>query len=494
MPPAPLPFPVTALPGRRPGEGQGDLLNTFARKVGNVVRWQRVPGTRRLTPERAPPFKPRGQIIVDPYVISVWDETVTRTIADGTVEAMVGAALAGTGIVTMARNLHTPVQVVAVSGGFAYVLNMETNAVEIYPPNSVDSGLGNVNSVDYYSGYFVFSRSNGTIVATDLQTLEFNDLSFAMAESDPDGLLRVFGSSPVLLACGPSTIEVYQDVGTAPFPFQRVTVIPVGLISQGAIAGGGSQWDRPALFVAHDHTVRMLKGYDPVIVSNEDVSFDIERVARAGLADTLVAQVYTHGDNAMWSLTSDSWTWEFNISTQLWHRRQSYNFGQMVPWRARFAVHSGRRWIAQDELQGGLLEISNEVQDEPSLAVGHKAPLVMRCESASLGEFPANIRLPAVFLDFAVAPAVLGYPDPKVLLSWSHDGGATWSNPLERTLGGQGEYRTLVALRNLGRSSHHGVRLAWEVYDPVPVTFTSAVATRVQPSRPRQVGLGGADG
>ena len=130
--------------------------------------------------------------------------------------------------------------------------------------------------------------------------------------------MRVFSAPPMLLACGSDTIEVWQDVGSSPFPFQRVTVIPCGLIGTSAIAGGGRVWDRSVLFVAHDHTVRQLKGYDPIIVSNEDVAHDIEECARSGLADQFRAQVYTHGDNAIWSLTGahddeHQWTWEYNL-------------------------------------------------------------------------------------------------------------------------------------------------------------------------------------
>ena len=117
---------------------------------------------------------------------------------------------------------------------------------------------------------------------------------------------------------------------------------------------------------------------------------------------------------------------------------------------------------------------------------------------------PANVRMPAIYLDFTVGFDVAGTPDPAVLLSWSHDGGATWANPLERHLGGQGEYRTLVTLRNTGRSSHQGMRLRWECADPVPVAFHGAIAPRTTASRPRQVdvvtapappfGIGGAVG
>ena len=64
MPPVALPFPVSAMPGRRPGEGQGDLINVFARKVGNVIRWQRVPGTARFTDRSGE--EPAPGLLLDP--------------------------------------------------------------------------------------------------------------------------------------------------------------------------------------------------------------------------------------------------------------------------------------------------------------------------------------------------------------------------------------------------------------------------------------------
>ena len=455
--------------------------------------------------------------MVDNYLLSVWGDTVTRTLADGSEETLVGT-LPGDEPVTMARNLATPPDVVAVAGGLAWWLDLGaglTGEIHPYPDTVLDPGtpeettivLGPVNSVDYYSGYFVFSRPNNEIVASNLQTIDLDGLSFDKAEAAPDTLYRVYGASPILLVCGPDTIEVWQDVGASPFPFQRVTVIPVGLIAPWAIAGGAKIWDRPVLFVANDATVRQLKGYDPIIVSNESVVADIEELAAAGDADTLQAQVYTHGDNAIWSLSSPSWTWEYNLSTSAWHRRQSYqprhhHTNAPAPWRARFAARFDHKWYAQDELDGGLLEITVTAQQEPDivrLPTSHpdtpifydiyRAPLIARCESAAAKEMPVNLRLPTIYLDFTVGHDVSGMPEPVVMLSWSHDGGATWSNPLSRHLGGRGEYRTLVKLNNTGRSSWQGMRLRWEVVNPVPVVFHGAVAPRAQPSRPRQIGV-----
>ena len=84
----------------------------------------------------------------------------------------------------------------------------------------------------------------------------------------------------------------------------------------------------------------------------------------------------------------------------------------------------------------------------------------------------------------------LGVPDPGVMLSWSHDGGATWANPLERRLGGEGEYRTLVTLRTPavvapGHAPALGVRRPGA--GGVPRRNRAAA----QPSRPRQVGVRG---
>jgi hypothetical protein len=510
VPPVSLPFPVSALPGRRPGEGQGDLLNVFARKVGNLIRWQRVPGTTRFTPPMIGPsfttFTPRGQLVVDNFLVSVWGDTVTVTLPNGDVTVLTGLPLPGVGPVTMARNMRQPTpDVVVVADGNAFVINLATNTVVAYPPSSEGAtSLVPINSVDYFSGYFVFSRPNGYIVASELQQLDWLALSVARAEANPDGLLRMFSSQPVLLACGTETIELYQDVGSSPFPFQRVTVIPCGLLSTFAIAGGGSRWDRPLLWVAHDRTVRQLNGADPVIVSTEDVVSDIEEAVVNGEADYLYAQAYTHGPNAIWSLSSPNWTWEYNLSTAGWHRRQSYYpdspTPERAPWRGYFTVRFDHRWLAQDAIDGGLLEVTSDAQAEPSIRrlrpsgdtlveTTLQAPLIARCESGPTKEVPANIRMAVIYLDFTVGFDVDAAPEPAVFISWSHDGGATWSNPLERMIGGKGQYRTMVQLRSTGRSSHHGVRVRWECVDPVPLAFHGALSPRTSASRPRQVGV-----
>lgn len=485
----PIPWPVSARPydshGSN-GESQGDLLNVYAMKAGDQVQWKRVPGLARFTPFRNDPSSrnPRGQLAVDNYIISAWDEGLEATTAAGTVVPIAGN-VAGERPVYMARNMRTVPQIAIVAEGGAYLASTDTLSVGAYPLSNINgqmvNNLGFVNSVDYYAGYFVFSRPDGTIVCSDLQNAQIPDLSWDKADTTADGLLRILNNGDTVLAMGQRTIEVWQDVGKSPFPLARATVLPVGLLAQNAVAGGPGVWERGVLFVANDFTVRQLDGYTPTIVSNDAVSRDL--YAARFQPERLRAQVYAFNGHAIWSLSHDAWTWEYNLNTGSWHRRESYGHGRF---RGLFATNFANRWLVQDEVRDGLLEIDAAVYHEDGTR------LVAQLTSAALKDFPVSVRVPVLYFDFEtglgdVQAAGREGSDPVAMLSWSHDGGLVYSNPLARSLGRQGQRSALIALRNTGRSTHRGITLRWTITDPVDITFRAAVAPTTNPSRPRQV-------
>lgn len=489
-----IPWPVTARLHSNhnfTGEHQGDLLNVYALKVGDVIQWKRAPGLKRFTPsaDEASRRNPRGTLPVDNYLLSVWTDEAEAVTANKTVIPLTGE-LIGEKPVTMARNMRQIPEIAIVTENGAYLANLDSMTVVPYPLTDVSEAqdgsemvdnLGAVNSVDYYSGYFIFTRGDGTIVASDLQNAIIPDLSWDKAESMADGGMRVVNNGDTVLIFGQRSIEVWQDVGKSPFPLARAAVLPVGLLGQFAVAGGPQVWDRSILFVANDFTVRQLDGYTPQIVSNEAVSRDI--MDARFTADQIVASVYAFNSNAIFTLTHPDWTWEYNLTTGSWHRRRSYHRSN---WRARFPSNFAYRWLAQDQLEDGLAEIDPDVFDEMG------ARLLVQLTSAALKDFPASVRVPALYFDFEVGlgrveAAGREGTDPAVYLSWSHDGGATWSNPLARSLGRQGQRSTLITLRNTGRSSHRGIMLRWETTDPVDITFRQAVSNTVHASRPRQV-------
>ena len=59
--------------------------------------------------------------------------------------------------------------------------------------------------------------------------------------------------------------------------------------------------------------------------------------------------------------------------------------------------------------------------------------------------------------------------DPTVDISWSDDGGYSFSTPVQRKIGEQGKSKTIVALNGVGASGQKGRQWRLHVSDPVYV-------------------------
>ncbi|MET0651201.1 MAG: hypothetical protein ABWY63_01700 [Hyphomicrobiaceae bacterium] len=478
----PIPWPTTALPGRLPGESQGTLVNAYAVKIGQQINIRRVAGLRRYLTSTATALKrPRGQLEVEGRLIHVWDGEAFILNADGSNHLLFGS-MPGDYPVTIARNMRqTGAEVIIVGEEGAREVRLVDDTISAHP----SAGLENVNSVEYFSGYFIFTEEGGLVIASELQSKITNTAtSNQLSSYAADKLWRTKSIGNSLAVMGSQSIEFWVDVGASPFPLQRQQSIDVGLLSRWAVAGGSNVWENGLLWVAGDYTVRQLNGYQAQVISTDDVSSDIRAISAS--YEDLVAQVYVFNAQPIFSLSSRQWTWEYNLASGSWHKRESY---AMPFWRAVFAVNYDNRWIAQDVAVKGtnaLMEITPDAYDED----GER--LRWMIESAPLKEFPANIRIPSIDIDMTVGLGQMGTPapfqtDPVVMVSWSHNGGAHWSNPLARSMGSEGRYATKVSVRNIGRSTHQGVMFRLEVTDPVWIQLTSAISMRTQPSRPRGV-------
>jgi hypothetical protein len=106
----------------------------------------------------------------------------------------------------------------------------------------------------------------------------------------------------------------------------------------------------------------------------------------------------------------------------------------------------------------------------------HGTDLVCTLESGAMKNFPG--RLVVARADFKFGSGVgmangtdLTQTDPRVAVSWSNDGGATWGNELHRPLGLQGQYGNLVRVNRTGITTANGRRWRLRVSDPVDFIF-----------------------
>jgi hypothetical protein len=483
MPSTPIEFPQSSFPSHfdnQPSESQGRLLNTYVEQESQQSVYKRIPGTKFFADTLV--SHPRGMMEADGYVYGAYEDCVIKIGPDGVATQLTGE-LPGIDRCTWAKNnaLATPPRdmvVVCEAGAF----EVTPEAVTPYPGSILPS---NPTSTCHLDGYIFFTFPDGKIYATGLNTLGSNleppddaDIdaqSFTTAESNPDGLLRGIVSGRQLFAMGAASIEVYQNVGTSPFPLSRAAVIPVGLIGTFAAAGGNETdgWDSPPLFVAADGTVRQFSGYDPKIVSTRTVERFI--AAQPNNGRDITAYVYTFLGNSVFGIKGnganpDERCFEYNTSTGQWHERQSQGY---FTWRGHRTVWAFGRWLVGDVGSTHLRFLDANAQGED------RDQIPCRIESKCMKNFPDRLAIPRADFMFAqgVGHAVQQDPiqtDPVTEISWSNDGGGTWSRPLRRALGQQGEFGWDVRINRTGMTTKAGRRWRVDVSDPVAFVFLGA--------------------
>lgn len=368
-----------------------------------------------------------------------------------------GGTIDGEGPVTIARNNNAETDIVITTGSNTYVVR--STSVQQYP----DGNVGVPNSVSFLDAYLVFTYADGTIRASDVNVTDIPGLSYTRAESSPDGLLRGVTSRRFFYAMGSSSIEIYQNVGNIDFPFQRVYVLDTGLYGQFAVAGDNVDgWDNPILFVASDGTVRALQDYQSAIISTDAVSRDILSADK----NDIFCFCYNFDANPVFVVTSSLFTWEYNLKTQGWHERRSFNRFMEDTWRGKHSVQAFDKWLVADKETGVIYQI------DPAELTEDGKPLVYLVESETMTGFPQQVACRRLDLDFAV-----GYGsergldpieiDPTIDIIWSTDGGVSYGVPVQRKLGREGRYSNLVSVLGLGQSFSQGWRFIIRISDPI---------------------------
>lgn len=461
--PTQIPFPLSTSPGSRTQESAGRIINAYAEPLGqgapSSVVYHRAPGLNSWGASVATGFRGAAEFGGQLYV--AYSGRLDRYSSAGGNSVLWGA-LSGDAKGFFARNnAATPSLVFCdPDGNVAY-----TDAGGVLHNGYPDPDLPSVNSACDVDGYIVFTAANGRAYATDLNSLDVNPLSFATAESKPDGLVRGVGYAGQLFLFGNYSTEVWTNVGTSPFPFARQYVIQRGLAGPYCIAGYENGFGKGVAFVGDDNGVYLLSGLTPNKISPPDLDTLIEAVADKR---ELEASVYISHGHAFWQLSCSAWTWTFNLNNNKWHERQSYN---LLRSRMSGAVYAFGKWLCGDTVTSRINEITASVATE----VGE--PLRVRLESGPVENWPAGSHVGRADFNFTTGVGLLTTgpvteTNPVVELSWSDDGGQTYYAARPRDLGAYHDTNAMVSLVSCtGRSSWNGRRWRIDMSDPVHFGF-----------------------
>jgi hypothetical protein len=392
----------------------------------------------------------RGGIVLNgiPYVVYgaiLYRLTLTTATALGTVPGANYVDMAGDGINIM---------LVTDDDGYYYD---GTTVQQITDPDF--PGAAWVENID---GYYVVQEPNSGrfYVSANRDPSSWDALEFATAEQAPDDLVGGLVNQGELCLFGKESFE-FNYVGTnTDFPLERTASGSgdIGLLSR----FGAANCDNTIFFPGHDGIVYRMDGYTPVRISQPGIEQAIENMADK----TCFSMSWKEGGHSFYSLSFDTMTLVYDVSTQLWHRRKSINRER---WRPLFILRAFDTWITGDFYTNELGEL------DPNYFQEFGETLISSAISPPVGkdnEIMAHDEVQLVFQQGVGLASGQGY-DPKVMLQWSDDGGRTWSSERWRALGKMGEYRKRGPTWNaLGSARDRCYRFA--ISDPVRRTLILA--------------------
>jgi hypothetical protein len=318
-------------------------------------------------------------------------------------------------------------------------------------------------AVTVIDGYYVHARPNSTefFLSAINDPLSYNALDFASAEGAPDNIVAPLRVGRDLWLFGEQTTEVWSNIGATDFPFLRVSG---GFVSRGTAARGSIATRLgTAVWLGDDRVIYTAAGVQPQRISTHAVEQAIGGYTT--VADA-VAWIYEQEGHAFYVLTFPTAgdTWVFDFATGMWHERESEGLGV---WRAKLGcAFAGGVW-AGDVVNGSIWLL------DPTHAWEGDAQIIRVATGTSFHSEGRKVTLTRFCAEFesGVGLATGQGADPVVWLSWSNDGGRTWSHDATAKLGPQGEYRTRLEWRRLGQARERVFRLQWS--DPVYTTLAA---------------------
>lgn len=352
--------------------------------------------------------------------------------------------ISGSGRVWMADN-GTQLCVL-VPRGDGYIYNRTSDTLVTITDGDFRAS-GNPESVVFVDSYFVFTTDEKKFICSAPNDgTSYNALDFGSAASSPDEVVAAIVYRNQLFIAGDQTIEGFQNIGGADFPFQRTGLFiqkgvyaPFSLINTQdsfMFVGGG---------VNEAAAVWMVQGNAPQKVSTDSIDSILQGLTEPELK-SIYAWTYAQDGAYFVGFALPDQTLVFDFTSQKWHRRQSLVLGNLGAYRVSSVVQVGNTVLVTDRYDGRIGELSANVYDE------YGNEIVKQFSTMPFQNDGKSVFIPQIELTVESGVGNVNSPDPVVTMDRSVDG-RNWIAPRPRPLGRIGEYRKRAIWRRNGRAA-----------------------------------------
>lgn len=362
--------------------------------------------------------------------------------------------------VVMADNGTSLIMCDGTTAGFKSVLKTRTGFAPI-----TDSGWLGSSFVDFSDTFFIANFiGTPSFYISASEDVTFDPLDFAGKSAKPDSLVAAVVSHRVIWLIGTTATEIFYNTGGGSsiantFPFE---IMPGISIDDGCCATYSiAKNDTMVFWLAQSSTgTRYLlqgSGYKTSRVSNHA----IENVwSKYKTVSDAIAYAYSQNGHNFYVInfpTADT-TWVYDINLKLWHQRVWIN-NDGVEHRHRASYHA----FAYDKNIVGDWENGNIYSYDLNVYTDNGLPVKRLRSFPQMIDGDDNNR--QIYKSFTADMSVGNDDDsadnPIVSLRWSDTKGASWSNPVEQSLGKRGQYLTNINWNRLGMAHNRVFELSW---------------------------------
>jgi hypothetical protein len=311
---------------------------------------------------------------------------------------------------------------------------------------------GPATDVRFSDGYFMFGKQDSNVwFVSDLRDgLAYNALDFTSAESDPDDIVAVHPLRGMVYVFGSQTMEPYQNVGGAGFPYVRLNS---GIYNKGCTAPhsvvefnnsliwiGGSENEQPAVWATD--------GGPPVKISPPSIDVRIYEQGIEPVRSAYSIRWAERGHSFVAFTVPGVCTVVYDMTTQTWHERQSFDvFFLEQPWRAAALVDAYSTLLLGDSITSFVGVYDSEISTEYDEDIrGYFTPPPIDNDGK-----PFSILAVELVMQTGTVPLDGDGSNPQIRLSMSKDGGRTFGTQISRSVGLIGNYTKRIAWGQRGR-------------------------------------------
>lgn len=371
----------------------------------------------------------RGLYDMEDRLFSVYGQELLERLSDGTFTNR--GTIPGSNRVEFAHN--------QVAGGNQLVVSTGTNCY-VYDTSDdsfqqiTDPGFPGGFSPVFVDGYIAFISPEGDFwFHSELNdALSYNTLDRYQGEFSPDKLVALRTIQGRIRAFSQRTIEEYANSGAVTNTFVRGAVIEEGCADRFS----PQVLDNSLIWLGNDGIIYRDFAYNPQRISTFSIEQKLAEVQDEWV--NAISFTYTSRGHKIYYLTVGGYTFGFDCATNKWHTRESYGLSY---WRVNSLAFSRGQWFAGDGLVGRLYIVEWNVYTE------NGQPLICRRTSGLL--FDSQNRIICSAFELLVQTG-FGTSDFKAILSYSDDGGYTFTDFREASLGALGNYRDRVQFLRLG--------------------------------------------